>query len=343
MEKLNPRMVTLARESRGMTHGDLADKLNISKPTAWYLEQDYQNVNPSTLEALSKALNYPTSFFYQEGEIIPLPLSYRKRNVVSAKLITIIDAIVNIYRLNLQKLLNAIQYNDTHIPVIDPSKYSTPQECAQLLRKSWKLPKGPVANLSALLEEHGVLLIANDFGTEQVDAKTTIAATKHPLIVTNRTLSGDRLRFTLAYHLGYLVMHWRTNPNFERNLSHEANLFAAEFLMPEKDIKDDLTEITFGRLGELKRKWKVSMISLLHRSEDIGLTTENQKRYILQQFNQHGIKRREPPELDVPVEQYKLVRDLITKYKTKQKLNVKQIAEFFNLEQNDFLERYNFN
>lgn len=343
MEKLNPRMVELARESRGMVLADLAKELKMSKFISWYLEQDYQNVSPEMLTSLTKALNYPESFFKQPGEILPIPLNYRKRNVVSAKVITEIDANVNIFRLNLEKLLTTIGYDGTNLPVLDIDKYQTPQECAKQLRKNWKVAKGPIPDLSALLEEHGIMLLSFGFGTDRVDGKCTIASNKHPLIVTNKTLLGDRQRFTLAYHLGYLVMHWRTSPVFSRDLSHEANLFAAEFLMPEKDIKEDLKETSFAKLGDLKRKWKASMISLLYRSEDIGLTTENQKRYIMQQFNQHGIKKREPPELDVPVEQYRLMRDVITKYKTRQKLNIKQTAEFFNLEQDDFLHRYNFN
>jgi len=341
-EKVNPQMVTIARESRGLVHLDLAEKLNISKSTAWRLENDVYATNPEILSAISKILNYPESFFYQKGEILPLSLSYRKRDVVASKLISQIEANINIYRLNLEQLLTAINYEDIKLPVLDINKYGSPQECAKQLRKIWKVEKGAIENLSALLEEKKIMLINAEFNTDRVDGRFFMALDKFPVIITNRNLLGDRQRFTLAYQLGHLVMHLYTSPGYERDLSHEANLFAAELLMPEKDIKTDLNDLSLPKLGELKKKWKVSMQALLYRASDLELLTDNQKRYILQQFNQQNIRRREPKELDIPTEQYMLVRDLLTQYRTKQKLSVSKMASFLHLEQDDFLQRYNF-
>ncbi|HAY71099.1 MAG TPA: hypothetical protein DCX89_04355 [Saprospirales bacterium] len=137
-------------------------------------------------------------------------------------------------------------------------------------------------------------------------------------------------------------MHSNIENTFGKDISHEANLFAAEFLMPEKDIAKDLENgLTIDTLAMLKKKWKCSMISLVYRANDLELITENQKRYLEKQFNQMKIRKREPVELDIPREQPKLLRDIITKYRQRQKLSVKQLAEFFNLNENDFLDRYN--
>ena len=77
-------------------------------------------------------------------------------------------------------------------------------------------------------------------------------------------------------------MHLYTNPPFTRDISHEANEFAAEFLMPEKDIKGDFKDgVTLNILADLKRKWRVSMQALLYRANDIGVITDNQKRYLI--------------------------------------------------------------
>ena len=113
--------------------------------------------------------------------------------------------------------------------------------------------------------------------------------------------------------------------------------------MPEADIKKDLAnELTLPKLGELKKKWKVSMQSLVYRANDLELISEKQKNAILKKFNQQRIRRREPQELDIIPEQYTLVRVLMTKYKTKQKLSLPKMAAFLHLEENDFLNRYNF-
>jgi Zn-dependent peptidase ImmA (M78 family)/transcriptional regulator with XRE-family HTH domain len=340
--KVNPKMITLARESRGLTNADLAAKVGVSQMASWYWENEVFGLNQETLGIISKALGYPASFFLQNGEALPLPLSFRKRGKVTKKLLSQVDADINVYRLALDKLLDAYHTPSTKLPVLDPVELGGPQESAKKLRKTWKLAKGPVQNLSELLEDKGIYLCSGVFATDRIDGRCAISETKHPIIVTNRSLLGDRQRFTLAYHLGYLVMHLNTSPSFDRDLSHEANLFAAELLMPEDDIKKDLTELSFSKLPDLKKKWSASMISLVYRADDLGLITPNQKRFLVQQFNEQNIRRREPTNLDVPVEQYKLVRDMIIKYRTAQKLTVKQMAQFMNLEQEEFLTRFKF-
>jgi Zn-dependent peptidase ImmA (M78 family)/DNA-binding XRE family transcriptional regulator len=344
MEKLNPRMIALARESRGLKQEELGLKIGLSKQQVYYIEQSEQHLNPQAIKKLSEALNYEPCFFYQAGESLPLPLSYRKRNEVKAGVIKKIDAIVNINRIYIEKLISALNYEPREIPVLDVAMYGSPQKCAQELRKLWKIKSGPIKNLSEVLEQHGVFLLSHDFETDMVDGKCIIVEDKFPMIVTNKILLGDRQRFTLAYHLGYLVMHWRTMREFDIDkLRHESNLFAAEFLMPESDVSKDLQELVFGVLPKLKTKWKSSMVSLIYRSEDIGLTTENQKRYLMEQYNARGLKKREPKEFDIPVEEYELVPALVKKLKDKEKLNTKQLAEFFCMEQKEFQQRYNYN
>lgn len=339
--KINPHMITIAREARGMVHVELADKLDVSKPTAWRWENEEFAISKEIIEKLSRTLNFPESFFYQKGEALPLSLSYRKRNKVASKIISQIEANINIARLNMEHLLSAHKFESTKLPVLDVNKYGTPQDCAKQLRKLWKIDRGTIKNLSEVLEAHKILLLSLNFNTERVDGRCTMVQDKFPLIVTNKNLLGDRQRFTLAYELGHLVMHLYTSPAYDRDVSHEANLFAAELLMPERDIKNDLKELSLPKLGELKKKWKVSMQSLVYRASDLELLTDNQKRYLLQQFNNQNIRRREPKELDVPIEPYRLVRDLLTNYRTKQKLSVAKMASFLHLEQEDFMGRYN--
>lgn len=334
-------MIALARESRGIGHKELATKLNITRTTLWRWEGERFAISESQREELASALGYPESFFFQEGEQLPLLLSYRKKDNISAKLINIADANMNIIRLNLSRLFSAISYT-SQIPFIDLKKFGTPQGCAKQLRKLWNVPKGPIENLAELLESHNIPIMPFNFETERIDGRSIVINNNVPLLFINKRLLGDRQRFTLAYQLAYIVIHSRAISAFEKDLSHQANLFAAEFLMPEKDITDDLKEITLSKLGELKRKWKVSMQSILYRANDLGWITDNQKRYFLQQFNQMGIRRREPLEFDVPTEDCKIIRDLITNYKTKQKFNVKQLANFFDLQQEDFLARYTY-
>ncbi len=339
--KINPKMLTLARESRGLTQSDLADKLKTHRTYITKMELEQMPIAENTLEIIQKVLRYPKSFFMQEGEILPSLLTYRKRDTVAQKFLTPIEAKTNIYRLNIHSLLRAMKFSSADVPSLNLAKYESIEAAAKQLRKHWNIPKGPIENLSELLEKNKIILVSFDMGTERVDGRTLLTADKHPIIFTNSSMLGDRQRFTLAYEIGHLVMHVQTPPDFDRDVSHEANMFAAAFLIPEKEIKSDFDDnITVPKLAQLKKKWKVSMQALLYRASDVGLLTDNQKRYLLQQFNQMNIRRREPMELDIPRETPMLLRNLITKYKTTQGLNLKGIAGFFHLETDEFLSMY---
>jgi Zn-dependent peptidase ImmA (M78 family) len=137
-------------------------------------------------------------------------------------------------------------------------------------------------------------------------------------------------------------MHTFSEVAYDHDISHDANLFAAEFLMPGREIKNDFKEnnISLPLLGELKKKWKASMISLLYRADDLGFLTANQKRYLVQQFNQLKIRRREPPELDTPIELPQLMKQGINAYAKTEQLNLKQTAAALSLESEDYLNYY---
>lgn len=337
----NKNMLVLARDARGVSQLELADKLKMSQGNLSRMEMGELPVSDNMLPQVSKLLSFPESFFYQQGEIYPSLLTYRKRDRVAQKLLVPIEAKTNIYRLNIQSLLRAMKFSKADFPALDLKKYEEVEAVAKQLRKYWEIPKGPVENLSGVLENQKIILVSFDFGTERVDGRTLLTEDRHPIIFTNTSMLGDRQRFTLAYEIGHLVMHLQNPPAFKRDISHEANMFAAAFLMPAKEIKDDFDDnITIPKLAELKKKWKVSMQALLYRASDLGLLTDNQKRYLLQQFNVLNIRRREPVELDIPKESPVLLRNLITKYKTTQGFNIRGIAGFFHLQTEEFTAMY---
>src|ERR1035437_2297822 len=340
--QINTKMVVLARESRGISQKELAEKLNTSPGFICKVETDNKSLPEETLGRMSKLLKYPIDFFYQEGEaFLPMSLNYRKRDHVSSKVIVPLEAQLNLYRLNIEMLAEKLKFPISNIPVLDLKKLGSEEQVAKQLRKTWKMPKGPVENLADLLEENGIIVISFDFGTERVDSRTILTKDKQPIIVVNKTHLADRQRFSLAYELGHLVMHTQTLPSHDRDISHEANMFAAGFLLPENEVKKDFEKgIPIALLGEMKRKWKVSMQSLLFRAADLGFLTDNQKKYMLAQFNTLQIRRREPIELDFPKEKPHLLRDLITKYKNAHKFSTKELATSLHLEVEDFMIKY---
>lgn len=338
---INPNMIILAREARGLTQAELAEKTGMSATNLSKIERSDIGICNEFVELIADKTGFPPHFFRQQGEIIPENLNYRKREVVAQKLITPIHAQVNIIRRHVHFLTMALDISRTNIPVLEVSEKQTPQQIAVKLRKLWKVDSPVIADLTKLIENNGIITFSFPFGTDRVDSRSILTDDRFPIIFFNRSLLGDRQRFSLAYELGQLVMHTFTSVGLDRNVSHEANAFAAEFLMPAAElIKDFKDGISIPLLGELKRKWKVSMIALLYRADDLGLLTPNQKRYLIQQFNQLKIRRREPMELDIPGEQPMLIKRWIADYRTKTKLGTVQLSAIFCLNIDEFLELY---
>jgi Zn-dependent peptidase ImmA (M78 family) len=280
-------------------------------------------------------------FFSQHSKVIPVNLAYRKREKVHLKLLIPIEAKMNVIRNHVHFLTRALDKVMPQLPVLEVTEEKTPTVIASMVRKLWNIEKGVIENLSAILENQGIIISSFEFGTERVDSRSMFTDDKYPIVFLNRSLLGDRLRYSLAYELGQLIMHTHSVIPGDRDISREANEFASAFLMPEEDILEDYREgVTLNLLAKLKTKWKVSMISLLYRADDLELITPNQKRYLIQQFNQQNIRRREPIELDVPVENATLLKKLIKQYISEYEISHPQMAAIFAIPFEDYLDYY---
>lgn len=338
---VNPNMIVLAREARGLTQQDLAERLNLHRANVSRLEKGETSIQHGTLLAISAATSYPPQFFSQRGMFMPVNLAYRKREHVPAKVLTPIEAKMNIIRRHVQFVTRALDKEVPSLPAYEVTEERRPENIAALVRKHWNVGSGTVENLVVLLERNGIVISAFDFGTARVDSRCMLTDDKYPIIFINKNLLGDRLRYTLAYELGQLLMHTFFPVSSERDISREANHFAAAFLVPENDVQEDFENgITLSILADLKRKWKVSMISLLYRADDLGYLTPNQKRYLIQQFNEQKIRRREPVELDLPIEQPALLKQLVNRYIIEYEIDIQAMAAIFAIPPQDYLDYY---
>jgi transcriptional regulator with XRE-family HTH domain len=69
----NPQMLILARMSRGVRQTALAHRVEVSQGLVSKAENGLIEVGRGFVAKCAKALDYPESFFYQRGEITPLP------------------------------------------------------------------------------------------------------------------------------------------------------------------------------------------------------------------------------------------------------------------------------
>lgn len=151
-------------------------------------------------------------------------------------------------------------------------------------RAEWRMPAGPVRDLTGSMEEAGCLVFESDFGTERLDGLSQWND-PYPVIMLNPSAPTDRKRLTLAHELGHLCIHSRgVTDDFEGN----ATTFAAELLIPAEVIRPQLRNVTNGRLHDLKRMWGVSMQALLEHGHHLGVIPARQRTYLYKRFSALG-------------------------------------------------------
>lgn len=174
------------------------------------------------------------------------------------------------------------------------------EDVARQLRKEWRVPGGPICDVTRLLEDHGVAIIRLPLDSADVDA-FSLPFSDHPVVVLGSDKADRaRSRFDCAHELGHLVMHgehiWGV-----KEVETQAHQFAAGFLMPEEEIRDQLpSTVDWPRLFELKQHWQVSLAALLMRAKVLGCMSPSTYLTAIKAASARGWRRREPVPLGPP-------------------------------------------
>jgi Zn-dependent peptidase ImmA (M78 family) len=317
-ETAQPQMLVLARESRAMTQGQLATTMqeldgSDSKVSQGYVsraEAGRLTVTGERLELYARALDYPAPLLCLSEQEVGAGaglVHHRKRQAASAGDLKRIHALLNLTRIQLRTLLpGAPRPAAEGIPQIAVDELTTPADAARRLRAEWTSPGGPLNSVIALVEDTGALVACRELvtpvplgsGAESVpvDAVSCCPIGEDPLVLLNLGTPAERQRFTLAHELGHMVMHQVPHPEQEK----QANSFAAELLMPARQVREDLIggQLTVLRLLELKARWNVSMWALLRRAHTLGVLSDWQYRTLAVEMSSLGYRTAEPGQLD---------------------------------------------
>lgn len=68
------------------------------------------------------------------------------------------------------------------MPFFEVTDKRTPVQIANLIRKSWKVPLGPIENLEPVTGRQGILISSFDFGTDRVDSRSMLTDDNQPII-----------------------------------------------------------------------------------------------------------------------------------------------------------------
>ncbi|MDX2042021.1 MAG: XRE family transcriptional regulator [Acidobacteriota bacterium] len=338
-QAVNPAMIVLARESRGITQLDLAEHLSITQGHLSKLETGYLNVSPDMLTALAKELNFPESFFYINYEVYPAKTPYyRKHKTLPKKELDQIVAWMNIHRFHVIQLLQSAEVEYSPLPQCDLDDYEgSPAKVAAAVREYLKLPSGPIKSMTDVIEDAGILVIPFKAGSRKFAGASMEATRPNYVILINEDMPGDRMRWTLAHELGHLVMHRLPSETMEE----EADEFASEFLMPTREVAPYLTNLDPQKLAGLKQYWKTSIFSIVVHANRLGYLPDRQYRTMITKLAQLGITRtQEPPELAIPRETPSLLKELIEYHSKDLGFSPAQMSSLLWLNSEEYLQTY---
>lgn len=336
----NRAMLSVARSARGFTQGSLAKRAGVTQALISKLENGLTgDPTPETVTALSEALGYPESFLYSDERPHGLPpFHYRKRSRLGKKALAKIEADINIRRIHLERLLRSYEIpSQKDFPVIDMDRHQwSPRDAAQFLRGHWMMPRGPVDNLTSHVEGGGAIVVQLNFGTPLLDALSFRLPNLPPLIFMNSEVPGDRYRFTLAHEVAHLVIH--NQPETDDMMEAQADEFAAELLMPSKEIRPYLIGPSLSKLARAKPYWKVSIKSLIVQSFKMKLITPNQYTGLNVNYSKAGYNRGEP--FPIEIEKPSTLSNALRFHLIDLGYSIGEIASLLLLNEDDFLGTY---
>lgn len=306
----HPPRLTLARELRGQTKAELAERVGKSAAAISQFEGGSKTIcrpDPKTLAALALALGVPLGFFTRKTSDKALHVdachfrslrsaSQRERRKLLARGSLLCDL--------LGVLEEHVDLPAEQISCVATTVHSVEEieEHAVSVRTSWGLGLGPIGNVVNLLESRGVLVTHIPGGCEDVDAFSTWHDGRPLVFLVMEKGSTSRTRFDACHELGHLVMHADVTPG-SPELERQANRFASAFLLPRESFLVECPRwLDWEHFYELKRRWKVSVAALVKRAYDLGRLSEPTYRRAYMHLNKTGERQqeRDEPPVEMP-------------------------------------------
>lgn len=306
--------VRQAREFRSLTQTELARQIGITQPLVAQVESDFKQPSEAVLQAIALKTGFPLSFFRQG----PPPdfrlgsLLFRSQTSVTSRERSRVFRYGQLTYEMVEKLFAPrLKRPEVRLPKL---RGVSIREAALLTRDALGLPQGqPIGNLTNAVERAGVVVFVLPTPIEKGDAFSawTGVNAQTPVIAIGEGKPGDRVRLSVAHEIGELVLHHTPDGRLDE-MEREAFRFAAELLMPEETIREEIgTPVTLTHLARFKPRWKVSIQALTRRAYDLEIITRRQYTYLFEQLSSMGWRRHEPDNLDIPVERPRGLRKMV--------------------------------
>lgn len=301
----DPARLKLARQLSGWSRAELARRAGLSAAAISQFEAGTSRPKPATLAQLGLVLGMPARCFAAGRTSTLLPrteesffrslrrTTQRDRERAAAhagllaELVRAIDGRV---------LLPAFEPIDAL--VLDPGEPAERAEAvADLVRRRWEIPDGPIENVVLLLEKHGIVVCRVPLLTRDVDAFSWTGGPR-PLVLLGADKDVfERSRLDAAHELGHVLMHAHDPEPAQPTMERQAQRFAAALLLPTDDLRREWPtkgRLDWGHLLLLRNRWGVSMAAILYRARELGLLNATAYENAMKYLSRKGWRVREP-------------------------------------------------
>lgn len=279
------------RSQKGASQQWLADAIGISKMSISYFESDKRRPDIATVKRICSALDVSLGKFMAFSDGVTLSDgSFEKTDELSAAQK---NAILAQIRYAVQRYCDAcacanVDCSESALPIDKVPMPDSLVDTAAYMRKALDFPiSGPVGNLTQILENKGVYVVAvkqedSKVSTKDFSGYHAVSNKEFPVIAFNEKLTYGCLRLTIARELACLLF---SNVS-ERQISNAAN----HFLLSGSDLIRELGKkrqnISFKEIQLVGEEYGVSDQCVVLRAREEGIITretysriQNEKHY----------------------------------------------------------------
>ena len=297
----------LARRKMGLSMQALANQISpkVSAQAISKYESGKMMPSSAVLVGLGETLGVSLDFLLG-GQVTALrEIEFRKHSRSSARDRAKAEAIVTEKLedyLAIEEILDVARCESSfgNLAIEQVDSFDAINEISLNLRARWNLGLDPIASMSGLLEDKGILVIEANL-PDHVDGLTCEVkySDNRPItevIVVSCHTGVERKRFNFAHELAHRVIRTTGNPHVP--LEKAMNYFAGAFLVPKEHLVNEVGEhrygMTYHELMRLKRTYGVSAAALLMRLGQTSILTRSAIEYAFRGYARKW--RTEEPE-----------------------------------------------
>ena len=345
----NPKQLTSARVSRGMTMKELSEKAEISRQMISNYESGKTIPKAENLLKLINVLGFPRGFFSAEMSDFHSGATFFRSQTATTKKARDMQKEKIKYTYDVySKLATFVNFPPVNLPsLIEKDIHDIHEEDiiqkANELRSVWGIDSiSPIKNLIAIAEKNGIIIAEANMTDTTLDAVSRWVIDRPFIILTNNNEPAVRRRFNIAHEIGHILLHngvesihAYSSKELKNIIEKQANSFASHFLLPSDAFEESLLSTSLEYFIDLKKHWKVSIQAMIYKTYSLELINDDQYLYLNKKISWNKWRSKEPYDDEIPVEKPNLMNAVYNMIVENNVMFPNELIGSFNLPQDE--------